>query len=127
MKIDIHNRQNIEQLVDAFYEKVKVDDVIGYLFNDVAKVNWDVHKPKLYDFWEQIVFQSTTYSGNPMQAHMLLHHHSPLNETHFQRWLKLFFETVDELFDGPTAEFTKQRASAIASVMQAKLFSTEFN
>ena len=113
--------------MDAFYEKVKRDDVIGYLFNDVAKVNWDVHKPKLYDFWEQIIFQSHTYSGNPMQIHMVLHHHSPLNEAHFQRWLKLFFETVDELFEGPTAEFTKQRAKAIADVMQSKLFSSEFN
>jgi hemoglobin len=62
-----------------------------------------------------------------MQTHMVLHHHSPLSEAHFQRWLKLFFETVDELFAGPTADFTKQRAKSIATLMQSKLFSSEFN
>ena len=40
MKTDIRNRKDIEKLVNAFYDKVKKDDTIGYLFNDVAKVNW---------------------------------------------------------------------------------------
>ncbi len=37
MKGDITNRMDIEQLINAFYDKVKKDDVIGFIFNDIAK------------------------------------------------------------------------------------------
>ena len=50
MKGDITNRKDIEQLINAFYDKVKKDAVIGFIFNDVAKVNWEVHLPVMYDF-----------------------------------------------------------------------------
>ena len=40
MKKDIANRDDIILLINTFYEKVKKDQVIGYIFNDVAKVNW---------------------------------------------------------------------------------------
>jgi len=60
MKKDIKNRKDIEKLVNAFYEKVKTDTVIGFLFNDVANINWYSHLPKLFDFWENILF----YKGN---------------------------------------------------------------
>jgi len=127
MKPDIQTRYHVEQLINAFYDKVKQDDSIAYLFSDVAKVDWEKHLPRMYDFWEQIIFQTNTYAGNPMQTHLLLHHHSPLTKDHFKRWLALFFETVDDLYEGPIAEFTKQRAQSIAGTMQAKLFSSEFN
>jgi hemoglobin len=126
MKPDIQTRHHIERLINRFYEQVRSDDLIGFLFNDVAQVNWEKHLPRMYDFWEQIIFQSNTYTGNPMQPHLMLHHQSPLAKDHFDRWLKLFFETVDELYEGPVAEFTKQRAQSIAGVMQAKIFSSDF-
>ena len=62
MKTDIRNRKDIEKLVNTFYDKVKTDDVIGYLFNDVAKVNWENHLPKMYNFWENILFFTWTLS-----------------------------------------------------------------
>ena len=45
MKKDIENRGDIILLINTFYEKVKRDEVIGYIFNDVAKVNWEKHLP----------------------------------------------------------------------------------
>jgi len=42
---------------------------------------------------------------------------------HFQKWLLLFTETVDQLFEGEKAELAKQRATSIATVMQIKMFS----
>ena len=47
----INNREDIELLVNKFYEKVKVDETIGYIFNEIANINWDKHLPKMYDFW----------------------------------------------------------------------------
>lgn len=51
MKKDIENRNDVQLLIDSFYEKVKADKVIGYIFNDIAKVDWGKHLPVMYDFW----------------------------------------------------------------------------
>ncbi|MDE3248724.1 MAG: group III truncated hemoglobin [Bacteroidota bacterium] len=121
MKRELATRTDIELLVDSFYEKVKVDPLIGPIFNDVAKVNWPAHLPVMYDFWENTIFFTGNYLGNPMQVHVKLHEHFPLNANHFSRWIRLFLLTVDELFEGEKAELAKQRAHSIATMMQIKL------
>ena len=121
MKKDIGNRADIKLLVDSFYDKVKKDAVIGYLFNEVAHVNWEHHLPRMYDFWENIIFQTGHFTGNPMTVHIQLNQQSPLTPEHFAQWQKLFLGTIDELFEGNNAELTKQRAVSIATVIQIKL------
>jgi hemoglobin len=123
MKTDIANRQHIETLINRFYDKVKVDAVIGDFFTEVIHVDWEKHLPAMYDFWENIVFYTGNYEGNPMQKHQQLHKKSPMRMEHFQRWLSLFNDTVDELYKGERAELIKQRAASIATVMQIKIFS----
>jgi hemoglobin len=121
MKSDITTRKDIELLVDRFYDKVKADPEIGYLFNEVAHVNWETHLPKMYDFWENILFSHGDYSGNPMIAHRELHQKSPMNEGHFLQWIALFTTTVDEFFEGDMAKETKLRAINIAKALSYKL------
>jgi hemoglobin len=123
MKHDIENRKDVEKLVNSFYDKVKQDPVIGFIFNDVAKVNWDKHLPVLYDFWENIIFLTGKYSGNPMSAHLNLNSRVPLTKAHFQRWLELFTQTIDELFEGKKAELAKEKAISIATIMETKITS----
>ena len=122
MKKDIANRTDIERLVDLFYEKVKSDETIGYFFTDVVKVNWIQHLPIMYDFWENAVFYSGSYNGNPMLQHTAIHSISPFTMKHFQQWNQLFNDSVDELFEGEKASLIKQRAQSIATVMQIKIF-----
>lgn len=117
MKTDIKNRSDIEKLVNTFYEKVQKDLVISYFFNDIAKVNWENHLPKMCDFFENILFSSGNYSGNPMQVHEELHKKSQVRAEHFQHWNTLFDATVDELFEGAKADEIKQRATNIAAAM----------
>lgn len=119
-KHDIRDREDIRELVDGFYTKVRADDTIGYLFNEVAKVNWEHHLPVMYDFWEGVLFQTGGYAGNPMMVHRKLHQQSPLRKEHFDRWKKLFLETVDERFEGEKAELVRQRAVSIATMIQIK-------
>lgn len=121
MKEDIKNRSDIEVLINAFYDKVKADETIGYIFNKVAKVNWEKHLPVMYNFWENAIFYTGNYNGNPMNLHHHLHHITPLNSTHFDQWNKLFISSVDELFEGENAELAKQRALSISTVMQIKI------
>lgn len=121
MKNDITTRKDIEQLVNAFYEKVKTDNLIGFIFNDVAKVNWEKHLPVMYLFWENVLFYTGGYEGNPVQSHKHLHKRCPLKNEYFIRWNELFAQTIEELFEGEKATLAKQRALSISVVMQIKI------
>ena len=121
MKKDITSRQDIELLVNEFYSRVKQDPVIGFVFTDIAQVNWEKHLPVMYDFFENMLFYTGSYTGNPMELHKHINRILPLNETHFKQWEYLFCKVVDELFEGPTAELVKQRAKSISAIMQIKI------
>ncbi len=121
MKTDLQNREDIAALVNAFYDKVRVNTQIGHFFNDVVKVNWEKHLPKMYDFWEGIVFGGSYYSGNPMNVHKQVNALHAFSKSDFDEWLKLFKQTVDEMYEGEKAELIKQRALSIATVMQLKV------
>jgi len=124
MKQDILKRKDIEILVDAFYDKVRKDQVIGYLFNEVAQTDWSHHLPKMYDFWEVILFGTGSFKGNPMLVHKQLHDKSTMNATQFEHWVLLFTATVNQLFEGKNAEDIKQSAANIAQTMSYKVLST---
>ena len=121
MKKDIISRKDIELLVDEFYNKIKKDDQIGFIFTDIAKVNWENHLPVMYGFFENMLFYTGSYTGNPMELHKHLNRLFPLTGEHFKRWNLLFSSTVDELFNGDTANLVKMRAMSISTVMQIKI------
>jgi hemoglobin len=121
MKKDIQTREDIEQLVNLFYDKVKSDPVIGYIFTEVVKVNWQRHLPVMYSFWENTIFFTGGYSGNPMEVHKRLNKLVPLKAEFFDRWITLFTDTVDELFAGEKSSLAKQRAASISVIMQIKI------
>ena len=121
MKPDISNPVDIRTLIDTFYTKVQADDLIGFIFNEIAQVNWPHHLPVMYAFWEFLLLGTPdAYRGNPIQKHFDLHQKFPLKIEHFDRWVNLFQTTVDELFEGPVAENAKFRAFAIAETWKPK-------
>ena len=75
----------------------------------------------MYDFFENMLFYSCSYTGNPMELHKHINRLIPLTDAHFKQWFHLFSTTVNELFKGDTAELVKQRAKSIATVMQIKI------
>src|SRR6185437_7589957 len=89
--------------------------------NHVAQVDWEHHLPKMYGFWGNVLLQKGDYSGNPMAIHLELNALTPLTKAHFDRWLQLFRETIDEHFDGEVAEQARQRSLSIATIMQMKI------
>ena len=121
MKKDIENREDIKNIVDSFYDKVKVDPVIGHYFSKVIPVHWEKHLPVMYDFWENVVFYTGGYMGNPMLKHMAIHEMSHFSKEHFLQWTYLFNQTVDALYEGPNADAIKVRAQNISAVMQIKI------
>lgn len=121
MKDDLKGRNDIACVVNNFYDKVRKDDLIAFFFSEVVPVNWEHHLPVMYDFWEQVVFGTGPYHGNPMHVHVHIHSKSEMKTEHFERWVSLFTSTVDEHFSGENAERMKQRAISIATVMQIKI------
>ncbi|MEM6316550.1 MAG: group III truncated hemoglobin [Bacteroidota bacterium] len=122
MKDDIKNRTDIRTLVNAFYKKMLADEQLGYIFTEVVKIKLDQHLPHLYDFWENALFYTGAYKRDLMDIHLDLHFNQHrLEKVHFDQWLALFNETVDELFAGKKAETAKQRAKSIAIVMHLKI------
>jgi hemoglobin len=118
MKRDIENREDIDLLMQVFYSRAISDDVIGYIFTEVAHLDLDHHLPIIGDFWETMLFRSGDYAKhgrNPLQVHADLNDKSPLEFEHFERWLEIFNTAVDENFSGERADFIKLRANAIAN------------
>jgi hemoglobin len=113
-KQDISTRVDIEKLVDAFYEKVKTDELLSPVF---SHVDFPKHMPTMYNFWSSLVFGDQSYSGNPFMRHKDL----PIDRNHFDRWLTLFVETVDQMFEGKQASEIKQRAQSIAALFQHRM------
>lgn len=123
VKTDIQNRQDIDHLMRHFYQYLLADSRINYLFTNIAQVNLEEHFPVLCDFWEGILFQSGTYKRNAMQPHLDLHKKSELTTQHFSIWLAYFNQSINELFVGEKANYAKERALSIATVMQIKIAS----
>lgn len=121
MKNDIQNREDIKYLVDTFYSKVQLNALLSPIFNDVAKVNWEEHLPKMYDFWAGIILGETGFQGNPMQKHLSLSRITTFSSEHFDTWLALFNGTIDENFEGNNADEAKYRAGNIARLMLFKI------
>jgi len=118
---DVEGRPEIERIVDRFYAKVRADDLLGPIFDDIAKVDWEVHLPKLYSFWQTVLFGSGGFRGNPLRVHADLLAETPMDWARFQRWLDFFRATVDELFQGERAEHMKNAAKDMAHVIYSRI------
>jgi len=121
MKNDILNREDLLLLMDRFYSKALTDETIGHYFTEVVQLSLQKHIPVITDFWETILFDTGKYNGNTMKVHEDLHEKSAFKSEHFNRWMAMFKETVDENFEGNNAEKIKQRAISIATVMNIKM------
>ena len=122
---DLASRADIERLVNAFYDKIRSDELLGFIFNDVAKTDWAAHLPKMYAFWETMIFRTGGYTGNPLGVHARLVPLTGMGRPQFDRWLNLFTAAVDGLFSGEKAEHIKSSAADMANVIHARINGVE--
>ena len=118
---DLSARSDIEELVNSFYDQVQRDQLLAPVFNEIAAVNWIEHLPKMYQFWETLLLDKIGYKGSPVAEHVRLSRVTPMTKKHFDQWLKLWRETIDQKFRGELAEKAKQRADYMAMLMQYKI------
>lgn len=121
MKPDISGKEDIKLIVDNFYEIVKTDKLVGVFFTGAVPIEWEQHIPIVCSFWENVLFHTGEYEGNPLESHRNLSRKFKTTSEHFKRWLLLFEKTIDKNFEGPLAKKMKQHAKAIAAVMQQQI------
>lgn len=116
IKKEIENRTDVSKLVHSFYTKVRAHPEIGHFFNEMI-TDWDAHFEKLTDFWESNLFFKNKYKGNPKRAHLDVdeHFNHSIEQKYFGIWLNLWFETIDEYFEGVLANRAKNNARKMAS------------
>ncbi len=121
MMKDIATRGDIELLVNSFYNKVRADDTIGYIFNEIIGDDWSHHLPIMYQFWDTILLNTATYTGNAVKKHVDLDKKIPLTKGDFEQWLTLWNATVDELFAGEYASQENNMAILMANLIHIKI------
>jgi hemoglobin len=116
-KKDIERLEDIKVLVDGFYDKIKEDELLAPIFNFRLSTHWVPHLEKMYTFWNAALFGVKGYNGNPYMKHATME----LDPEHFERWISMFNQTIDEHFQGPLAEEAKIRGAVMASMFLIKL------
>ena len=111
---DIETKEDIALLVDTFYGEIMKDRLLSPFFNSL---HLPTHLPKMVNFWSFVLLDETGYTTNVTEKHLNL----KLDKTHFDRWIALFNQTVDELFAGEKVEFAKQRAFLIGWTIENKI------
>ena len=117
MQYQTITRENIRIMVDRFYSKILKDELLADFFIDklgdeMISDEWQTHLDILTDFWASIILGDTAYKGQPLEPHM---HMEGLQRETFERWLELFFETVDRLYSKEAANTFKTRSEMIAN------------
>jgi hemoglobin len=120
---DIVTRADCEALVRAFYGRAMTDPIIGWIFTDVAKLDLEAHVPVLTAFWETLLLGAQTDDRGAFHPHAALHARVGLRAGHFERWLSLWYQTVDELFAGPRAQAAQAHAFRLANAFRMRLAS----
>lgn len=114
---DIETFDDCKVLVDNFYGKVRKDPLIGPIFDQVIQNHWPEHLEKMYRFWQTLLLDNHTYFGSPFPPHAKL----PVQWEHFQKWLELFNQTIDEHFYGKVADEARWRAGKMAEMFNFKI------
>ncbi len=114
---EIENIEDVKLLVNSFYGKVREDDQLKDIFNEKIQDRWPEHLEKMYRFWQTVLLDEHTYYGSPFVPHAQL----PVEKEHFNRWIELFYETVDELFTGDKAKKAKWQGERMAEMFHMKI------
>ena len=110
-------KENLNKLVVSFYTNVLKDDLIGPIFKDVLgedmkSEKWQAHIELLTNFWASIALGDFTYNGNPFAPHVDFR--DRLSIKAFEQWMKIFFVTLNTIYEPQIAQQFLARSKNIA-------------
>lgn len=109
-------QENIRTLVMTFYAKIIKDDIVGPFFiaklgDDMSNEHWVTHLETIVGFWSSLALGKPKYNGNLFLPHTKL---GQVKRETFEQWLKLFAQTLDEVYIEAIAVKFKERSIIIA-------------
>lgn len=100
----MNERDWILSVVKAFYDKARVDVLIGYHFRNIS--DFDEHIPRIASFWDiQLLGNTHRELHSPFDV-MKVHQPLGIKRGELGRWLVLLRKTLDE----KVAEFPEYRS-----------------
>jgi hemoglobin len=105
------SEDDLENVVNVFYDRVRVDAMLGPVFNGAID-DWPDHLTKLQAFWSSIMLTTGRYKGRPLPAHVK--HANVINSGSFKRWLEIWKLTTDEILPRAAASSMQEKAARIA-------------
>jgi hemoglobin len=118
MKADIKNYSDLQLCITRFYELLATDKMLNPIFYDMlGHGNWTNHINKIADFWDTVLFAGTNYKGQSFLPHATMQ----LEQKHFDQWLALFAQSINENFEGPKAEEAIAKAKTMAILFMSKI------
>ena len=115
---DIKSENDIDFLVESFYVKIQKNEILAPFF---LLTNWEHHMPRMKQFWYFILLDKAGFKGNIFDSHS----NKKIKPAHFDIWLSLFCETVNENFKGIIATRAIDKAKELAVLFSWKLTETE--
>jgi len=108
-------KESIREMVDTFYPTILADPItappfIAKVGSDINSKEWQEHLELLTNFWAFSSLGEMKYRGSPLAPHFNL----DLTKEQFERWLELFYEAIDRVYEDEAGEFFKQRSKNIA-------------
>ncbi len=115
---DIENTNDIREMVHTFYGMIRADTLLSPIFSSrIPDEGWDAHLETMCDFWNSVICFERNYKGNPFSKHIVL----PVNENHFERWIELFHDAMNQNFQGEKADEIKKRAENMTRIFSTKI------
>lgn len=120
---EIESRTEVSFLVRTFYGKIRKEETLGPIFNSIID-DWEEHLEKMTDFWESNLLYARKYFGNPMVAHISADRaiNFTMESEHFGIWLNLWYQTLDDFFEGDIAQLAKDRARMMSTNLFLAVF-----
>jgi hemoglobin len=79
-------------------------------------IDFESHIPSIVNFWAFVLLEEEGYKTNVFDKHKNL----PIKPIMFDTWLRVWIQSVDQLFNGEKADLAKQRAQVLAFTFKSK-------
>ena len=110
------NDETLADQVRSFYARARPDPLLGPIFDAVQ--DWEAHFEVMTDFWSSVMLTTGRYHRDALGAHRK----HPIEPEMFDRWIELWGQTADELFEPELAEALKAKAGRIGESLKLGLF-----
>ena len=117
---DLDTPDEIFEMVTRQYVDIGQDELLHPYFTFGDGIDWQAHIGTVADFWCHALL-GTAYEIDTIENHRHLHDQAPFTPELFDRWMNIFYDSVDGGWSGPYATAAKRRADGIAWAMAKRL------